>query len=79
MPNVSSFLPQLVITPKFVWSTLAAALVIFILLSLVLIYHWLRFSLKAKKMTAVILVYLAGAGLLLLAMFIAAGYYQISA
>ena len=70
---------HITISPFSVWITLAAAFVVFLIISLILIYHWIRFGVNPKKMTAITLIYLIGGVILILAMLASAAYYQISA
>ena len=67
------------VTPFAVWLALAGAFVAFLIISLILTYHWIRFGVNAKKMTAITIVYLVGGIILILVMFASAAYYQISA
>lgn len=69
---------RLDISPFSVWITLAAAFVVFLVISLILTYHWIRFGVNAKKMTAITLIYLIGGIILILVMLASAAYYQIS-
>ena len=67
------------ISPFAVWITLAIVFVAFLIISLILTYHWIRFGVNPKKMTAITIVYLVGGIILILVMFASAAYYQISA
>ena len=63
--------------PTLIWIILAAASIIFLSISAVLIYHWIHYNLNSKKMAFVVFAYGIVGIFLIITAATAAAYFQI--
>lgn len=70
--------PSFLLNPNIMWLILAVALLIFGFISIVLIFHWVKYSLNPAKATLFSIVY-SVVSILLIGIAIASlGYYQLA-
>jgi uncharacterized membrane protein YqjE len=66
------------ISPTIVWVVILVALLVFTLMSIVIIYHWVTYSYSPKVTAKAVFVYAIGAGILVLTTLASAGVYTLS-
>jgi len=66
------------IAPNMIWLFFGAVALVVILISIVLLYHWIRYTFNPVKTTFVTTIYFVGVGALLLGMFFCLSYYHLT-
>lgn len=77
--NIQNAAASVTISPGILWFVLLGAIIIFGLIGVTLVYHWMKFSFNAKNALAVTFVYTTISVILIAIAFISIGYYQVAA
>ena len=66
------------INPTIVWLVVLGALLVFAIMSIIIIYHWVTYSYSPKATSKAVLIYAIGSGILVLATLASSGIYTFS-
>ena len=66
------------LSPNILWILLGISAILFIIISLILIYHWIEFGANTRKIITMIFIYLSVGFALLATALVALSYYQIT-
>lgn len=66
------------INPNVLWALLGIAGLLFTIISLILLYHWIKFSFQPGRVVGVMVLYLSVSFALMTASLISLSYYHIS-